>query len=443
MINQQNSKTKVGKTLIRKVTNLFTDLKFAISLLLILAVVSSLGTIVEQNKNSDFYTQAYPESNPLFNWRVIQLLQLDHIFQAWWYFLLIMLLGISLMMCTLRVQYPILKISRKYLFFLSEKQMRRYSFCKKIPSESLSYILKNIFLTDHYIFYKKNMSYAHRGLNGQVASILIHFSLLFLLFGTASSALRSYIGQEMIVTGEVFHIQNLSTFGILSHLPQNVIGRVNNFWITYDKDNNIKQFYSDISIVDTEYHEEVRKKIFVNSPLKYNGLTIYQTDWNLVGIRLLLDGKFSVQIPLQKIGETSNQNLWTGSLRSDSQTLLSFIVQNSNDKDKILVYNSQGTFIQKAHILSSININKHEVQILDIIQATGLQIKQDPGLNLVYGGFLCLMISVLVNCIPYRQVWLVQTKDQNYLVGDSKKNPSQLFQQLSQIVKKFYSRYVF
>ena len=29
-----------------------------------------------------------------------------------------------------------------------------------------------------------------------------------------------------------------------------------------------------------------RKTIFVNSPAKYNGIDYYQTDWNLVGLRV-------------------------------------------------------------------------------------------------------------------------------------------------------------
>nr|YP_010336592.1 c-type cytochrome biogenensis protein [Rhodospora sordida]UNJ14998.1 c-type cytochrome biogenensis protein [Rhodospora sordida] len=408
-------------TLTRKALNLLSNLKFAISLLLIIAIVSSLGTVIEQNKDIEFYIKTYPESLTFFNWKIILGLQLNHIFQAWWYFCLIFILASSLTACTLRTQYPVVKISRKYLFFTSLKQFAKKSSIKKIPRKSLTYLLKNLFFINYYIFQKKNTFYAHKGLMGKIAPIIIHFSLLFLLVGTATSALRGYISQEIIVTGEIFHVQNLSSFGRFSHLPQDIVGRVNDFWITYDQKNNIDQFFSDISILNSSYEEEKRQKIWVNHPLKYLDTTIYQTDWDLVGIRLLLDDKFSVQIPLKNLGISSNQAIWSGSLNDGSQTLLSFIVQDLQNKDNILIYDFNGDFIGKTQVESFFTFNRHKIQILDIIRATGLQIKQDPGLNLVYGGFFFLIVSVIVNNIPFNQIWLLRTKTSVYIEGNNNK----------------------
>ena len=48
----------------------------------------------------------------------------------------------------------------------------------------------------------------------------------------------------------------------------------------------LHQFYSDISILNVDGNEIERKTIFVNSPAKYQWIDYYQTDWNLIGLRI-------------------------------------------------------------------------------------------------------------------------------------------------------------
>ena len=68
-----------------------------------------------------------------------------------------------------------------------------------------------------------------------------------------------YIAQEIIPRGEIFHIQNLTKFGNLSYLPQDMSCRINDFWITYTKDLKTDQFYSDLSILDAQW-ERIKKE---------------------------------------------------------------------------------------------------------------------------------------------------------------------------------------
>nr|YP_010336790.1 c-type cytochrome biogenensis protein [Stylonema alsidii]UNJ15196.1 c-type cytochrome biogenensis protein [Stylonema alsidii] len=414
---------------------ILSNLKFAIFLLLLIAIISAVGTIIEQNRPLEFYVKAYPETNILINWKLIIALQFNNIFQAGWYFFLIFLLSSSLITCTLRTQYPIFRTSRKYTFFTSFQSLKLQSAKQEIPRSALTYILQNLFTKNYYIFLKKNTIYIHKGLASKIAPIAIHISLILLILGTATSALTGYISQEMVVNGEIFHLQNISTYGILSKFPQQFVGRINDFWITYDENNTVSQFYSDISILDNQYTEKKRQTIAVNYPLRYKNTTIYQTDWNLIGLSCKLDNKFLVQIPLNKINTLNKQTLWTGSLQEDQKLFFSFIVQDLNN---ILLYNSKGEFIQNIKPSEKIIFNNHEIQIVNLIRATGIQIKQDPGLNFVYTGFFFLILSAVMNILSYSEIWIFRTMDSIHIASKNSKDLLAANKLLLDLVKNFY-----
>ena len=73
------------------------------------------------------------------------------------------------------------------------------------------------------------------GLLGRVGPIVVHGSLILLLLGSLIGSFGGYTAQEIIPRGEIFHIQNLTKFGNLTAIPQDLSCRINNFWITYTK----------------------------------------------------------------------------------------------------------------------------------------------------------------------------------------------------------------
>lgn len=79
---------KIRATLIKYLA----DLRLAISLLITIALVSSLGTIIEQDQPLEFYKLNYPiqtDSFNLINWKVLTILGLDHAYTAWWFLTLL------------------------------------------------------------------------------------------------------------------------------------------------------------------------------------------------------------------------------------------------------------------------------------------------------------------------------------------------------------------
>ena len=56
---------------------------------------------------------------------------------------------------------------------------------------------------------------------------------------------------------------------------------------------------------------------------------------------------------------------------------------------------------------------------MEIIPETGLQIKADPGIPLIYLGFGTLMISTLVSYLSYTQFWLYKEAKKVFVGGET------------------------
>ena len=59
---------------------------------------------------------------------------------------------------------------------------------------------------------------------------------------------------------------------------------------------------------------------------------------------------------------------------------------------------------------------KQSFTLLEILSSTGLQIKTDPGIPVIYIGFFFLMLSTLISYITYSQIWIIQ-KNQKLFIG--------------------------
>ena len=51
---------------IKKSLKVLTDLKFAISNLLVISILSSLGSFIEQDENTNYYQENYPIEKPIY-----------------------------------------------------------------------------------------------------------------------------------------------------------------------------------------------------------------------------------------------------------------------------------------------------------------------------------------------------------------------------------------
>ena len=416
----KNIKTKFLKKL--------ANLQFAIALLITIGFMVAIGTIIEQDQNLNFYKENYPEINPMFGfltWKIITFLSLDKVYTAWWFIIALVLFGSSLLACTFTTQLPSLKTFKLWKFFNKESQYKNLKVNENIKLGISNTVAFNCNDNQYHFFRQNKKGYAYSGLLGRVAPIVVHISIIILLLGSTVSSFVGYTAQEIVPRGEIFHVQNLTKFGNISYIPQNFYCRINNFWITYTNELKTDQFYSDLSVFDQKGNEVKRKIIFVNEPLTFNNMVLYQTDWDIVGLKLRLEDKGIFQIPMQKVTKNGSR-FWFGSLNLDKvlKTNLTIVVNDLNGK--VFLYNSEGVLVQEEYLGGFIKTKTGlNIQISDFITSTGLQIKSDPGIVIVYFSFFLLIISIYVSFFTYSQIWLVESIKKIKIGGSS--NRSVLF----------------
>nr|YP_010537216.1 cytochromec biogenesis protein [Hemiaulus sinensis]UYC31003.1 cytochromec biogenesis protein [Hemiaulus sinensis] len=395
------------------------DLRFAIAILLIIAVSSIIGTVIEQDQSIEVYKLNYPLTNKVFgflSWDIILKFGFDHVYKTWWFISLILIFGTSLLTCTILQQLPSLKISRRCQFFRTSKQFQKLKVSTKLSSKKFQQLLFKLKETKYSIFQQKNIIYCYKGLIGRIAPIVVHFSMILILIGTIVGSVNGFKAQEIIPKTETFHIQNILNNGQLTLIPK-VSTRINDFWITYTKQTTIAQFYSDISILNIDGNEIERKTIFVNSPARYQGINYYQTDWNLIGLRIQDSNSKILQYPLINLLNTQNK-IWISWIPSNLTLKQGFIVLIDNLQGYCSVYDELGQFLGNLELNETFNQNI-PITLVEILSSTGLQIKTDPGIPLIYTGFFFLMLSTLISYITYSQIWIVKNNQKIFIGGNT------------------------
>lgn len=397
----------------KKIIKILTDLKFALAILLVIAIASSLGSFIEQDEPIFFYQQNYPIEKPIYgfiNSNFILTLGLDHIYRTWWFLFFLVTLGVSLVSCTITRQFPIFKNSKDYSFKKEKKSFLNLPFFVKVEN---IYYLKEIILLklqklNFYIYQNENVVYGYKGLIGRISPILVHLSLIIILIGSLIGAFKNFKAQEVLPKGELFHIQNPIRVGWFTELPEVNI-RVNDFWVEYEK-KKIHQFYSNLSILDNYGNEIKEQTISVNNPLRYKNIDIYQSDWNLLGIRI------------EKIGENKIYEFPLFSLNKSSKSWITWVKDSNKNysllfdqlKQTFLVYDEKGNFLKENRLG---DILEKEYKISDILPSTGLLIKYDPSIGIIYFGFGLLMITTGLSYLPYTQIWLFHNSKNSWIGG--------------------------
>jgi cytochrome c biogenesis protein len=393
------------------------NLRLAIILLLLIACVSSLGTIIEQEKTISFYETSYPITKPIagfINSDFILSLGLDHVYTTNWFLILLFLFGSSLLACTLSRQIPSLKLAKIWKFFKSEKKSNANDISFNINDLSLNQFTYALKERQYNIIQQGPYVYAYKGLIGKIGPILVHVSIILILIGAVIGALTGFMTQELVAKGELFHLQNIVASGPLSYIRQDFEGYVQDFNIAYNEQGLVDQFYSDISIFDNNLKRIAKKTIFVNEPLRSEGSTFYQTDWSITKLKIIINDKNSLEIPLKEISSSTSSRFWIGSIALNENKIL-LVLQDLTGK--YLIYSPEKKLLGQSEIGHRVVLNGFQFRVQAIVPSTGIQIKSDPGIPLVYIGFLFLIFSILLSYTSYYQIWAVKIKRRVYIYG--------------------------
>jgi cytochrome c biogenesis protein len=83
----------------------------------------------------------------------------------------------------------------------------------------------------------------------------------------------------------------------------------------------------------------------------------------------------------------------------------------------VFIYDAKGQLVDTVRTGMSTQVNGVTLKILDVVGSTGLQIKSDPGIPIVYTGFAFLMGGLVMSYFSHSQVWALQENNRLYVGG--------------------------
>jgi cytochrome c biogenesis protein len=406
-----------------QVVALLANLKVAIALLLAIALFSILGTVIEQGQTIDFYRENYPEHPALFgflSYKVILAIGLEHVYGSWWFLALLILFGTSLTACTFNRQLPILKASKRWFYYTKPQSFVKLPLATEIIGGNLNDLAQSLQSKNYKVYQADDLLYARKGLIGRIGPIVVHASMLLVLIGSIWGSLTGFIAQEMVPSGETFQVKNITEAGAWSanQVPKDWSVRVNRFWIDYTPKGSIDQFYSDLSVLDRDGKEVDRETIHVNKPLKYKGVSFYQANWDIHAIRFTFNNSPILQLPVSKLeSQNGGRQVWGTWIPTKPDLSAGITLITPDLQGTFLIYDEKGNLLTTVRTNQSAEVNGVTFTLKEAIGSTGLQIKADPGIPIVYAGFGLLMLGVIMSYVSHSQVWALQVGDRLYVGG--------------------------
>ncbi|NGM86366.1 cytochrome c biogenesis protein ResB [Parapusillimonas sp. SGNA-6] len=304
-------------------------MRFAVSLLMFICVASLIGTVLQQNQPATSYIDQFGP----FWFAVFDQFSIWHIYNSWWFLLIMAFLVVSTSICLIRNAPKMVRDARSFREYIRTSSLR--SFHHRVeaspdlsPQESLSRMQQ--WLTSHGYKYKLRQDgegvlvAAKKGSANRLGYIFAHAAIVVICIGGLLDSelpvrLQVWLADKQPITenmliSEVPESGRLSPFnpsfranmlvpegarsssGIVSvengvlvqPLPFTL--KLNKFMVDYYSTGMPSSFKSEVEVTDPETGESFNRTIEVNEPLRYKGVTVYQSSFDDGGSKLQLVG---------------------------------------------------------------------------------------------------------------------------------------------------------
>ncbi|MCF8133659.1 MAG: cytochrome c biogenesis protein ResB [Synechococcus sp. Tobar2m-G35] len=393
--------------LLQRLFALISDLRLAIVLLLAIALTSGIGTAIPQKEVVAFYHQRY-DATPwlgLLHGDELLALQLDHVYSSTWFLALLAWLGLSLLLCSWRRQWPALQASLRWIDYRSARQLSKLSVAETRrvadAEAALGALAERLRGGGWQVRPQPGRLAARRGLAGRFGPLLVHAGLVVLMVGAAWGALAGQRLEQFLAPGR--ELELLDPRG-----RSQLTITLDRFVIQRDPAGRPEQFTSSLTLrPPAATLPEEKAEISVNHPLRTRGITLYQADWALAAIEVQLGRSPVLPLPLQAFPQLGEQ-VWGLVLPTRPDGSEPVLLSLTSEQGPVEVYGADGTLLGRIVPGGEpVDVQGLPVRVVSVLPASGILLKRDPGVPLVYTGFAIALLGGGLSLIATRQLWAV------------------------------------
>jgi len=393
----------------------WSSVKLGIALILAIAMGSVLGTLVPQGDPSGVLNSPMSDQAK----QIMLAIGAHNVYYSWWFLSLLAIFFFNLAMSTWYVCLPRLRVALKPPRPMAETtQERMHQDRLALPAASQEQIAEVLRSHRFRVFtFPSGQIVADKGRISKFSALITHIGLFTILIGGLVSGLMGFKSQAPLFVGQeapineivkVAHQQGALAAG---HYDWSV--RLDKFWMEYYNPQTVRQFYSNLTIQRPGHAPETHQ-IYVNKPLRIDGVTFYQAFWGVGGAKLNIGGtnrmvelenaeRFKLQGSISRRVDIGNGQFFL--YLPDHRAPLQIVDLNTFQPVAVL---TQG----QSAVLAGETISYTEPALY-----SGLQVKADPGIPVVYAGFFTVVLGVALAFISHRQVWLSRRESGEYLMS--------------------------
>lgn len=436
------------KSLLDRIWDAFASVKLAVIIFGAISLTSVVGTVIEQQaapeRNLKILGQLFGESAAPTLYRILEGMGFMNMYHSWWFVALLVLFAANLIICSLDRLPRIMKLVREHVRALPPEHLDRMSIRRMITVKGKAAELKDLSFSALREAGFKNIGvsegkgvqlYAEKGNYTRLGVYITHLSVLVIFGGAIIGGFLGFSGFLNLPEGSVSAVAYKDQ-GV--EIPLGFEIRLDNFEVEfYEQTDMPKKYLSWLTILKNG-REVMRKMIEVNDPLKFEGVTFYQASYGPVpngmmnGIVVLraLSGQGKAQQFNLRLGEsfTIPDTSVAGRITDFSPALA------MDQGGRVFTYNEQvvnpaiqiefteggktkfSGWILKRYPQTWILPDGNRVEFLDYwgVEYTGLQVRKDPGVYLVYLGCIIMSIGLYITFfMSHRRIWVNITEEKN------------------------------
>jgi len=441
---------------LNKIWDFFTSVRLTIVLLLTLAATSIIGTLIPQNQEPAAYFQAFGG----FLYRLFSMFGLFDMYHSWWFQFLIVLLTINIVVCSIdriSANRRILFVKKPAFNLTRFRNLKRKDKFKDDRSVDQLRAVSQAFVKRHFRhrhIETTDTGYAIYGEKGRWTRFgvyTVHLSVILLLIGGLIGSIFGFDGWVNIPEGESVSQIRLRNQAQLLQLDFEI--RCDDFDVSFYDSGAPKEFRSSLTILE-QGREVVKKDIIVNDPLRYKGISMYQSSYGqLPSDKLVLSFTSAKTGMIYTLDAGVNQPLTLPEklgtfVLKELRRSATFKGQDIGDAFVGILTTPNGDpveIILPARFPSFDKMRKGEVVIAVVEQAqrfyTGLQVAKDPGVWVVYSGFILMIIGCYITFFMTHQqicVELAASGNQTEVIvaGIANKNKTAMVTRIKAIAAK-------